>query len=62
MILDPKNVGIKTMFVMMYALLAELLRQLCFLVMAALICIKVIHGTFWQFFNIANLFYIFFSV
>ena len=24
--------------------------------MAALICIKVIHGTFWQLFNIANRF------
>ena len=38
------------------AQLAEILRNIHFPVMAALICIKMVCGTFYQFFNIANRF------
>jgi len=42
----PENMGIETFFVKIYALLAKIQPKTFFSVMAALICIKVIHGTF----------------
>ena len=55
-IFNPENMGIETFFVKIYALLAKIQPKTSFLVMAALICIKDPHGTFWQLFNIANRF------
>ena len=58
MLLDPQNMGLDTLIVELWALLAEIWRNvgLHFPVMASLICIKMICGTFRQLFNIANRF------
>ena len=54
MILDPQSMGLDTLIVELCALLAEIWQNLHFPVMASLICIKMICGTFYQLFNIAN--------
>ena len=56
MILDPQNMGFYTLIVELCALLAEIWRNIHFPVMASLICIKMVCGTFCQLFNIANRF------
>ena len=48
--------GLDTLIVELCALLAEIWRNIHFPVMASLICIKMICGTFCQLFNIANRF------
>ena len=50
-----------TLIVLLCALLAEIWRNIHFPVMAALICIKMVCGTFCQLFNIANRFLWYFS-
>ena len=59
--LDPQNMGLDTSSVEISALWAEIWRNIHFPVMAALICIKMVCGTFWQLFNIANRFLWYFS-
>ena len=54
MILDPQNMGLDTLIVELSALLAEIWRNIHFPVMASLICIQMVCGTFCQLFNIAN--------
>ena len=54
MILDPQHMGLDTLIVELCALLAEIWRSIHFPVMASLICIKMVCGTFCQLFNIAN--------
>ena len=49
MILDPQNMGLDTLIVELCALLPEIWRNIHFPVMASLICIKMVCGTFWQF-------------
>ena len=48
--------GLDTLSVELCALLAEIWQNIHFPVMASLICIKIVCGTFCQFFNIANRF------
>ena len=48
--------GLDTLIVELCALLAEIWRNIHFPVIASLICIKMVRGTFCQFFNIANRF------
>ena len=54
MILDPQNMVLDALIVELCALLAEIWRNIHFPVMASLICIKTVCGTFCQLFNIAN--------
>ena len=61
MLLDPQNMGLDTLIVELCALLAEIWRNIHFPVMASLICIKMVGGTFCQLFNIANRFPWYFS-
>ena len=61
MILDPQNMGLDTLIVKLSALLAEIWRNIHFPVMASLIRIKMVYGTFCQLFNIANHFLWYFS-
>ena len=61
MILDPQNIGLDTLSVELCALLAEIWRNIHFPVMASLICLKIVCGTFSQFFSIANRFLWYFS-
>ena len=56
MIKDPQNMGLDTLIVELCALLVEIWRNIHFPVMASLICIKIVCGTFYQIFNIANRF------
>ena len=53
--------GLDTLSVELCALLAEIWQNIHFPVMASLICIKMVCGTFCQFFNIANRFLWYFS-
>ena len=48
--------GLDTLIVEICALLAEIWRNIHFSVMASLICIQMVCGTFCQLFNIANRF------
>ena len=48
--------GIDTLFVPLSVILTELYLNIHFSVMAALICIKMVLGTFFQLVNIANRF------
>ena len=52
MILDPQNMGLDTFIVELCALLAEIWRNIHFPVMASLICIKMVCGTFCQLFKV----------
>ena len=52
--------GVDTLFVPLSVILSELYLNIHFSVMAALICIKIVLGTFFQLVNIANRFYGFF--
>ena len=52
--------GVDTLFVPLFVILTELYLSINFSVMAALICIKMVVGTFFQLVNIANGFYGFF--
>ena len=61
MILDPQNMGLDTLIVELCALLAEIWRNIHFPVMASLICIKMVCGTYCLLFNIANRFLWYFS-
>ena len=61
MLLDPQNIRLNTIIVELCALLAEIWRNIHFPVMASLICIKMVCGTFCQLFNIANRFLWYFS-
>ena len=61
MILDLQNMGLDTLIVELCELLAEIWRDIYFPVMATLICIKTVCGTFCQLFNIANRFLRYFS-
>ena len=61
MLLDPQNMGLDTLIVELCALLAEIWQNIHFPVMASLICITMVFGTFCQFFNIANRFLWYFS-
>ena len=61
MILDPQNMGLDTLIVELFAPLAEIWRNIYFPVMASLICIKMVCGTFCQLFNIGNRFLWYFS-
>ena len=54
MILDPQNMGLDTLIAELCALSAEIWQNIDFPVMASLICIKMVCGTFYQLFNIAN--------
>ena len=56
MILDPQNMGLDTLIVELCALLAEIWRNIHLPLMASLICIKMVCGTFYQLFNISNRF------
>ena len=49
MILDPQNMGLDTLIVELCALLADIWRNIFFPVMASLICIQMLCGTFLQF-------------
>ena len=60
MILNPQNMGLDTLIVEVCALLAEIWRNIHFPVMASLICIKMVSGTFCQYFNI-SFFMVFFQ-
>ena len=57
----PHNMGVDTLFVQLSALLTEIWPTNEFSVMAALICIKIVRGTFCQLVNIANRFLRIFS-
>ena len=46
-ILDPQNMGLDTVIAELCALLAEIWRNIHFPVMASLICIKMVCGTFY---------------
>ena len=61
MILDPQNMELDTLIFELCTLLAEIWRHIYLLVMASLICIKMVCGTFGQLFNIANRFLWYFS-
>ena len=61
MISDPQNMRLDNLIVELCALLAEIWRNIHFPVMASLICIKMVCGTFCQLFNIANRFLWYFS-
>ena len=61
MIADPQNMGQYTLFCQISAILAEILWKIEFSIMAALICIKMIRGTFCWLVNIANRFLRIFS-
>ena len=61
MLLDPQNMGLDTLIVELCALLADIWRNIHFPVVASLICIKIVCGTFCQLFNIANGFLWYFS-
>ena len=61
MIVDPLNMGLDSLIVEPCALLDEIWPNIDFPVMASLICIKMVCGTFCQFFNIANRFLWYFS-
>ena len=56
MLLDPQNMGLDTLIVELCAILAEIWRNIHVPVMASLICIKMVCGTFCQLFNIADRF------
>ena len=56
MLADPQNMGVDTLFVQLSAILVEIWRKVDYSVMAALICIKMIRGTFCQLVNIAHRF------
>ena len=56
MIIYLQNMGLDTLIVELCALLVEIWRNIHFPVMASLICIKMVCGTFYQVFNIANRF------
>ena len=53
--------GVDTLFVQLSSLLTEIWPTNEFSIMAALICIKIVRGTFFQLFNIANRFLRIFS-
>ena len=53
--------GVDTLFVPLSVILTELYLNIHFSVMAALICIKMVLGTFFQLVNIANRFLCVFS-
>ena len=57
----PHNMGTDTLFVQLSSLLTEIWPTNDFSVMAALICIKMVRGTFCQLVNIANRFLRIFS-
>ena len=59
--LCPHNMGVDTLFVQLSSLLTEIWPTNEFSVMAALICIKIVRGTFCQLVNIANRFLRIFS-
>ena len=50
----PHNIGVDTLFVQFSSLLTEIWPTNELSVMAALICIKLVRGTFCQLVNIAN--------
>ena len=52
----PHNMGVGTLFVQLSLLLTEIWPTNEFSIMAALICIKIVRGTFCQLVNIANRF------
>ena len=62
MLLDPQNMGLDTLIVELCGLLAEIWQNIHFRVMASLICIKMVCGTFYQLLNIANRFLCFFPI
>ena len=57
----PHNMGVDTLFVQLSSLLTEIWPTNEFSVMAALICIQIVRGTFCQLVNIANRFLRIFS-
>ena len=57
----PHNMGVNTLFVQLSSLLTEICPTNEFSVMAALICIQIVRGTFCQLVNIANRFLRIFS-
>ena len=57
----PHNMGVDTLFVQLSSLLTEIWPTNEFSVMAALICLKIVRGTFCQLVNIANRFLRIFS-
>ena len=57
----PHNMGVDILFVQLSSLLTDILPTNDFSVMAALICIKNVRGTFCQLVNIANRFLRIFS-
>ena len=61
MFLDLQNIGLDNLIVEICALLAEIWRNIHFSVMASLICIKMVRGTFCQLFNMTNRFLWYFS-
>ena len=61
MLVGPQNIRLDTLIVEICALLAEIWRNIYIPVMASLICIKMVCGTFCQLFNIANRFLRYFS-
>ena len=60
-IYGPHNMGIDTLFVQLSSLLTEIWPKNDFSVMAALMCIQIVRGTFFQLVNIANRFLHIFS-
>ena len=56
MVADHQNMGLYTLFCQISAILAEILWKIDFSITAALICIKIIRGTFCWPVNIANRF------
>ena len=57
----PHNMGVDTLFVQLLSLLTEIWPTNEFSVMAALICIQIVRGTFCQLVNMANRFLRIFS-
>ena len=57
----PHNMGVDTLFVPLSSLLTDIWPKNECSVMAALICIKMVRGTFYQLVNIANRFLRIFS-